>query len=275
MTFIDKPNRKLYAAPRRAFPRCGFHNRTISELAVDRARLRDAKISSLSPGVAFVDNIFGSYTISGKRYGTKLYLSERRIPDFGSRGLTFVALKDLSATEFMFIFTIYIDEKLCARDEDGDGNFLEALCERTFVFGMEILSSYRLLLIAIQSLVAGMTHEEVIENVQPLVTGEKGNHPVDEDVHRLICGRSAICRALTKFIEQERLSDPTFDIPDVDTFIRLNTDSPERLSGYYDVWMRDHRVSPSIVKTKTLEFFVARATPLFDRDDQSASSAET
>jgi hypothetical protein len=267
MAFKETPNRNLYAAPRRAFPRCGFHNRTVAELNNEPDRKRDARLLKSVSGVAAVDDIFGSININGKMYTTKLWVAERHFPPKlsgnGSRGFTVVDLKPISEGEDKFIFTIYLDSKICNwNPETKEAERLDILCERTFVFAMEMLSAYKIYLLKIEELVSGMNPYDV---VQVLSIGDKGDHPVEEDAHRLICSRSAICRALSKFIEIEKQSDPDFDLTDLNSFINLSTHAPERLSRYYDVWRKDHRVSATTVMRKTLEFFVAQSTPTFPR----------
>jgi len=244
----------------RAYRSCGFHNRTLKELRQNPEHQRSAILNASDSHLAHVPNVFGSFVHGGVKYHTELSLVGIDEPEEGvlpehPRGVTVLKVKEINPEKVIWQFKVMIpkrfcEEELCPEGEDVDPiQFCMALCDRTDIFAMEFLCSYRFFI------------EQVLETYElgnsgvrnPLRDQDVKTHPKREEVEALICTYDAVARHLKWFQEKHKEQDWQFD--SIQQFLELHTARNRRaMLPYYWKWLREHRVKPDLVEKKTIEY---------------------
>jgi hypothetical protein len=247
----------------RAYRSCGFHNHTIAELRNDTSLLRRAVLSDDSR-VAHVPNIFGCYENRGVTYDTVLTLVGIDDPlhalGNSSRGGSVMELVHVSDTSKIWEFKIVIPKQYCHEDQfvpkDGDYakhiGFCQDLCDRTQIFAMEFLCCYKFFI------------EQVLETYQrgfceiieaPVRDNDIKDHPKEEEVQALLCPYDSIAKMLKDFQESHNLAWSEDHLQSITPFLHAHAGKNRKaMFPYYKEWLFKHRVDPSLVERKTMEF---------------------
>ncbi len=244
----------------RAYRNCGFHNRTLKELRADPSLSRGAVLDPADPHLAHVPNIFGSFRHKGIHYHTSLSLvgldeSGDYAPDQHPRGVSVIREIEIEEGRKLWQFKIMIPKRFCEEDLCPDGKktdpvkFCMALRHRTDIFAMEFLCCYRFFIEQVQE-----TYELGNSAVrEPLRETDDLIHPKREEADALICTYDAVARHLEWF--KTEYADQGWKFENIQEFIEMHVGRNRKaMSPYYRKWLEEHRVDPSLVEKKTIEY---------------------